>query len=148
MLELNPDHAFELDKYRILDFYYLFPHLLGSITLPSKMIGRKKKFGKTASPYNRVPNPKGLIQQLRGLHFEIARSAAAKGLIEPADLDAERLVRTDVPLPEFLSVTIASDDGDHELAEMLAVDMAEIALNGPNGLKARTGLLEHRYDAI
>ena len=36
---------------------------------------------------------------------------------------------------------------DAALIEMLAVEMAAIPLTGGNGLKDRTGLLEHRYDA-
>lgn len=148
LLEANPERQMKWDTFRILDFYYLFPHLLEAARLPRNMTKRKRDFGKLGSKYTRVPTPRMFIQQLRGVHESIARSLAAKGFIEPAEFDEGVLVRTERAIPPELLRMFADDVDDAALVHMLAVDMAAIPLTGGDGLKDRTGLLEYRYDAV
>lgn len=146
LLEASPKRQLKWDTFRILDLYYLFPHLLEAARLPRSMTKRKREFGKLGSKYTRVPTPRMFIQQLRGIHESIARSLAAKGFIEPAQFDEGLLVRTEREIPPDL-LHIFADNDDAALVEMLAVEVAAIPLTGGDGLKDRTGLLEHRYDA-
>lgn len=111
------------------------------------MTKRKREFGKLGSKYTRVPTPRMFIQQLRGIHEAIARSLAAKGFIDPAEFEEGVLVRTEREIPLDLLRTFADAVDDAALVDMLAVEMAAIPLKGSDGLKDRTGLLEHRYDA-
>lgn len=147
LLEANPKRQIKWDTFRILDLYYLFPHLLEAARLPRTMTKRKREFGKLGSKYTRVPTPRMFIEQLRGIHESIARSLAAKGFIEPAEFDEGLLVRTEREIPTDLLQMFADAAEDAALVEMLAVEMAAIPLTGGDGLKDRTGLLEHRYDA-
>lgn len=147
VLEYNPTHQIEWDKFRIIDLYYLFPHLLAEATLPRALTTRKNAYGKTASPYNRVPSPRVLIHQMASLHMVIARSLAGKGFLVPGDLSRGILARTEKSVPTELSAAFAAASADEPLVRMLAGEVAAIPLNGAGGLKERTGLLEHRYDA-
>ena len=147
LLETNPERQMKWDTFRILDLYYLFPHLLEAARLPRHMTKRKRDFAKLGSKYTRVPTPRMFIQQLRGIHESTARSLAAKGFIERAEFDEGVLVRTDLAIPPELLRMFADAVDDAALVQMLAVDMAAIPLTGGDGLKHRTGLLEHRYDA-
>ncbi len=147
LLETNPKRQMKWDTFRILDLYYLFPHLLEAARLPRSMTKRKREFGKLGSKYTRVPTPRMFIQQLRGIHEAIARSLAAKGFIDPAEFEEGVLVRTEREIPLDLLRTFADAVDDVALVDMLAVEMAAIPLKGSDGLKDRTGLLEHRYDA-
>lgn len=147
LLEINPERQMKWDTFRILDLYYLFPHLLEAARLPRTMTKRKREFGKLGSKYTRVPTPQMFIQQLRGIHESIARSLAAKGFIEPAKFDEGLLLRTGRETPPELVRMFTEAADDAALVSMLAVEMAAIPLTGGDGLKHRTGLLEHRYDA-
>jgi hypothetical protein len=147
VMEYTPEHRMEWDKFRIIDFFYLFPHLLAGATLPRTLTARKNAYGKTASPYNRVPAPRALIQQMAPLHAVIARSLAAKGFLAPEDLSRGTLVRTEKTVPVELSKAFAASSADEPLVRMLAEELAAIPLNGIDGLKDRTRLLEHRYGA-
>jgi hypothetical protein len=147
LLEANPDHRLKWDTYRILDLYYLFPHLLEDVRFPRPMMKWKRAFSALGSKYTRVPSPRSFIQQLEGVHESVARSLAAKGFIEPADFDEKLLVRTEQEIPAELIESMAGASQDHDLVKMLAIEMAAIPLLGNGGLKERTGLLEHRYDA-
>jgi hypothetical protein len=147
LLEANPERRMKWDTFRILDLYYLFPHLLEAARLPRTMTKRKRDFGKLGSKYTRVPTPRMFIQQLRGIHESIARSLAAKGFIEPSKFDEGLLVRTEREIPAELVRMFADAAEDAALVDMLAIELAAIPLTGSDGLKDRTGLLEHRYDA-
>lgn len=147
LLEAKADHELKWDTYRILDLYYLFPHLLVDARLPQSMTKRKRDFGKLASKYSRVPSPRMFIQQMRGIHEAVGRSLAGKGFIEPSEYDSGLLRRTDVAIPSDLAEAFAGAGEDQPLVDLLANELALIPLSGPNGLKDRTGLLEHRYDA-
>ena len=148
LLEANPDRQLKWDTYRILDLYYLFPHLLEDVRFPRAMMKWKRAFTTSGSKYTRVPNPRSFIQQLEGIHESVARSLAAKGFVEPAEFDEKLLVRTEREIPSELAESMAGASQDQKLVEMLAIEMAAIPLFGTGGLKERTGLLEHRYDAV
>jgi len=147
LLETKIDHELKWDTYRILDLYYIFPHLLADARLPQGMTKRKRDFEKLGSKYSKVPSPRMFIQQMQGIHESIGRSLVAKGFVEPAEYESGMLRRTKTPIPEQLAEAFANATDDRVLVEMLANELATIPLSGVNGLKDRTGLLEHRYDA-
>jgi hypothetical protein len=135
------------DMLRLLDFYYLFPHLLKDVSLPSKLLGQKRYFANQTSKYNRVPAPRLFLRQIEGLQEIAIRSLASKGFIKSDELERGLVVRTDRELPAELMLADKDElPDDQRLLDFVAVGLAEVPLAGENGLKARTGLLEHRYD--
>lgn len=146
LLEVNPEHALPWDTFRILDIYYLFPHLLQDARLPRNLAAQKRQFAEQGSRYTRVPEPKIFIQHMAGLHESVAASLASKGFLDAQALRHDLLHRTNEPLPEAIRDAFAASQADQPLARLLAVDLAAIPLSGRNGLKDRTGLLEHYYD--
>jgi hypothetical protein len=149
LLERTPKKSLAFDAFRILDFYLLFPHLLAGVPLPSKMLRMKRQLEGRQSKFNRVPSERGLLQQMLGAHHAVTSSLAAKGFLDVDALRAGTLLRTSQPLPEALLSEIEQQPKDElELLDFLAMDVAAIGPLGKDGLKARTGLLEHRYDPV
>jgi hypothetical protein len=147
ILELHPEHRLVFDLLRVLDFYFLFPHLLGSVTLAQNMIRQKRTFAKRSSKHNRVPSPKLLIRQMQGIHETAIRALMADGLVLPEPFELQIVQRSTTQVPPALEEVFASQpEEERALASFLATELATMPLNGPTGLKARTGLLEHRYD--
>ncbi len=146
LLEVNSEHRMKWDTFRILDLYYLFPHLLADVRL-SGLTTQKRRFGKQGSKYTRVPTPRIFIQQMVGFHELVARSLIGKGFLNGRSFEERSLQRTDQPLPIELRAAFKGAVDDQDLIELLAVKLAAIPLSGPRGLKSRTGLLEFRYDA-
>jgi len=135
------------DMLRLLDFYYLFPHLLKDVSLPTKLRSQKRYFANFSNKYNRVPAPRLFLRQIEGLQEIAIRSLASKGFIKADELERGLVVRTDRELPSEL--TVANNDelpDDQKLLDFVAIGLGGVPLAGENGLKARTGLLEHRYD--
>jgi hypothetical protein len=67
LLILHPENVLQVDQLRILDFFYLFPHLLGGVPLMKGQVAKKNKFAKRATKYNRVASPKMLMMQIAGI---------------------------------------------------------------------------------
>ena len=147
LLDRNPAHQLQWDTFRILDIYYLFPHLLAAATLPRTFTKAKRAFGAQGTKYTRAPAPRIFIQQMSGLHESVAISLVSKGLLDAEAFKARTLKRTGKPLPPAIEDAFASATGDQNLIDLLAVDLAAIPLSGHNGLKERTRLLESYYDA-
>lgn len=146
LLEVNPDHHLRWDAFRILDIYYLFPHLLGSARLPRVLTKQKKVFAAQSSKYARAPMPKVFIQQMAGLHESVVRSLIGKGFIDADAFKIGSLERTDAPLPASMNDAFSNATGDQALVDFLAKSLAAIPAAGTDGLKDRTRLLEHYYD--
>jgi hypothetical protein len=140
-----PELSFDL--LRILDFYFLFPHLLADIKLTRGMTGLKRELAGRANKYNRVPSPRTLIRQMEGVQETAVRALEAVRLVELPLAGVSVVKRSSAPLPEGLVKVINEQPAEEKaLAQALATEVAKIPLNGPDGLKARTGLLEYRYD--
>lgn len=140
-----PELSFDL--LRILDFYFLFPHLLANIQLSRGMTRMKRELGARANKYNRVPSPRTLIRQMEGVQETAIRALEAVHLVEFPLAGISTVKRSSAPLPDGLVRVINEQpEGERALAQALATEVAKIPLNGPDGLKARTGLLEYRYD--
>jgi hypothetical protein len=134
---------------QILDFYYVFPHLLADIRLPRNPIATKKTLALIPPPYEALPNPRRLMFELKALHQEAARALVAKGILDK-DLFLKNIVRiyTD-KVPEALFVQINKNDKRNTTWYKLIVKhLATYPTNGKNGLKDRTQLMEYRYDTI
>ena len=139
------------DQVRILDYYVLFPHRLSSVRFMQQH-RRCKSLGKKYSdqkPYGEQPEDRSLFDRMEPMQMAAFQTLATSGLIDPSALLVGRVEVTDLPLPAGLEDRIeAANREDEALMDCLGVLASEYTLAGANGLKDRTGLLEHRYDAI
>ena len=148
LVEASPKQSLSVDALRVVDFYFLFPHLMADLRLPRSLTAKKKTLARGASRYNRVPYPKHLFDQLGSVHNIALQALATKGLVDHVDLQDGRVTRTADPVPnEILQAFSKEPKAESELVEFLAGGLAQEPLLGDQGLKARSGLLEHRYDA-
>lgn len=139
----------EIDKGRIIDFYLLFPFRMSDITFKRS----DQRCKKTANAYEQrrgyaiQPASRGLFDSMKPVYEAAAQTMAAEGYLDPAALLAGVLSTTSKSIPADLAGRIAADNGaEHDLLECLDT-LLGYDLLGTDGLKARTGLMEHRNDA-
>jgi hypothetical protein len=137
--------------FRILDFYLLFPESLKDVRFRQKHRGLKTRAMaiKRAPAYGPRPEDAVLFERMRpfqeaaldtlALHGFFVPEALADGWVEPG--------REALP-PELDKRIRRINDDEAALIEALRVIAADYPLEGAGGLKDRTGLLEHRYDAV
>jgi hypothetical protein len=132
---------------QILDFYYVFPHLLAYIRLPRNSIATKQMLKKIPEPYESLPNSRQLMFGLKALHNEAARALIAKGIIDK-DSYLRNIIRLYAErVPETLNNQIVKNEKRKTQWYQLLVEvLAKYQINGKDGLKDRTQLLEFRYD--
>jgi len=141
------EHEINWESMQILDFYYVFPHLLADIRLPRNSIATIKRMEQIPKPYEALPNPRRLMFDLKSLQNEAARSLIAKGLIDK-NLYLKNIIRLYAErVPETLNNQIVNNEKRKTLWYQLLVGvLAQYPINGKDGLKDRTQLLEFRYD--
>ncbi|MEZ2145367.1 ABC-three component system middle component 5 [Bradyrhizobium sp. DN5] len=144
LLENVPNKSMPFDALRIVDLYFLFPYLLADFEFPRGAGRRGRRLAGPKSRFNTLPSPKTFVSQMQGLHMLIAAALAGRGLIQGEALKRGNVERTDAVVSEELLGQSTSED--IELAAYLGSNLATIPLLGKDGLKARSRLMEFRYD--
>jgi hypothetical protein len=145
------DRPIHRDQARIVDFFQLFPYRIGAIRLTTA----HRRFRQLALEYairrhyGEQPDDRLLFNRMEPMQIAALDTLAANGLIDPERWKLSEVVGTGraIPPPLYSRLEEANAE-EHELAEFLRVLATEYNLIGPNGLKDRTGLMEHRQDAL
>jgi hypothetical protein len=143
--------ALPRDHVRILDFYLLFPFLISTIRLSREGQHFKKLARKYANlkPYGHQPEGPLLFERMDAMQNAAFDTLAFNSFLKKESLAADRVVVADKMLPIDVSQRVIElNDDQSDLLEFLQSLAKEYSLLGENGLKARTGLKEYRYDAV
>ena len=147
---VDPARSFKIDQLRILDFYLAFPSFASSIR---GVKAKVKSAGLDDLPeeYGELPSAITVFHQMAPIQDAAIQTLCVQGIL---DFDKETFLQSELRLskngiPEPLSNTISKKNKrDKELIDFLFNVLLEIPLEGTNGLKDRTRLLEHRYDFV
>jgi len=140
-----------VDQVRILDFYLLFPFRIRAIRLAPSHQHFKKLSEKYAhlTPYGEQPDPPLLFERMRPMQLAALETMVTENYIEESAFLNDTFKPTDHNIPrEILSRVEELNSSQADLIDFLKILAEDYALSGLNGLKARTELMEYRYDAI
>lgn len=147
LLEARSDKAYQIDQLRIMDFYMVFPSLINQIRFPKSGLKYKKQF-KAMTSYEDKSSPKVLLLRAEPYQMLALRYLQGLGLVDGESMGNGIVKRTTKALPEDLATKITEKDvAMKEQIDFLVKVLAELEMSGENGLKARTDLMEYRYDA-
>jgi len=138
------------EQLRIFDFLLLFPEFISSFRLTTQLRSRLKKIEYRARfRYEERPPALRLFGEMEPSFEAALQTLKAKGLIRLADPDTEAFYLDRDTVPEPLSALAEKRSASMKsLLDYLVELNASFPFFGPNGLKARSGLLEFRYDVI
>jgi len=138
-----------IDLARILDFYLLYPFRLSAIRLKREDLRIRtigKRYDKTR-PYSEMPDDRVIVHRMKPIQYAAYNTLAVGQLLEVGALEEECVKPTESDLPPRLADRIAlANEDDADLIDALSVLATNYTLTGADGLKARSGLLEYRYD--
>ncbi|MGM0542592.1 MAG: ABC-three component system middle component 5 [Pseudomonadota bacterium] len=148
LLEHSVHDEIDIELYRLLDFYILFPHLLKNISpLPAELRAYKRLIEKIPDPFESMLNTKRIIHELESLQSVALHNLLAKKLIDIDSFKDKKVKRTDEVLPESISVAInEAKNVNEEWFRVIANELPLVNFSGKKGLKMRAGLMEFRYD--
>lgn len=138
----------EWDRLRLMDFYFLFPHLLKNLSLPREFFQHKKKFKAIPDPYEEMSSPSRMYFKLAAIQESAVRSIIAKGYYDKELYLSKSLIRKSQPLPtEITRLFELETKHKSDWFEGFLEIFLSTELSSPDGLKSRSGVMEFRYDA-
>ncbi|WP_066479390.1 MULTISPECIES: ABC-three component system middle component 5 [unclassified Sphingomonas] len=145
------NYPIEAGKFRILDFYMVFPFRLKDFIFKQGQTGLKRvgrAYGYT-QPYGGVPDDTALFLRMAPMQILAMDTLAAHDMIDREDYarDAIRLGDERAP-PELAERTAAFIEEHGDLVSTLRTLAGEYAFLGEDGLKRRSGLMEYKYDVV
>jgi len=147
LLENIPNKTCHIDHLRILDFYFLFPSQLNKVTFPNTALSYRRRLHKYSGPYESIQDPYKIFHKMESIQLAAINCLASCGLLSIKALKNDTAERSSISLPSLLSDTIDKANKDNaDLIEFLTVPFYNLDFYGDRGIKARTGLLEYRYD--
>lgn len=148
---INPFQCLFVDQVRILDFYVLYPFKISGI----RFTPQHRRFRaladdyEHAQPYGSQPDDAQIFARMKPMQLAALETLAEKKIIDAAELKNGKVKRTKISLPPELAERVSiANANEPKLMEAISVLASEYPFLGQNGLKDRTGLLEHRYDAV
>jgi len=139
-----PLMEYELKKIQILDFYFLFPGLIKKIRWPKELNIYRQYFSNLRTPYTKISDIKSIIIQLDHQVNDVIHYMAAYDLIDVEKVKNGFILKKNEK--KLMDAFEKIEDYDNDLLDFLVNVLANIPLNGKDGLKSRTGLFEYRYD--
>ena len=138
------NNSLSSEMIRFIDFYYLYPHLLKRLdSLPRPLNYKKKIIDDVEDPFEITPNPNTLFYELGKTQESVLNSLRNKSLFSIEN----RLVKLNVNflskrlIDSFENNSFVSED----VFDVLIGSFPKVNLHGPNGFKAKSGLMEFRY---
>lgn len=150
ILEVLELEDIEYEMLRIYDFYYLFPHLLSGMRLRREDMKWKKNFKSLENPYHFTGLPKSVFERMELYQRLAVIILASNGYLHPFDYNSDiELKRTSKILPDdYLSIIKTINDSENGIFDFFRNVLANFQLLGPDGIKARCGLMEFKYDNV
>jgi len=139
--------AIEIQKLRILDFFLCFPAELSKVRLPREHSDAKRLAIQLRNDYHGPISINQAFRDMEHIHLATFRSLAASAVIDQTNIEQGIVKRTGIALKDELKRKIESvAERDKIILEYIVNRLGALPLNGLNGLKDRTGLMEYRYD--
>lgn len=138
----------ELDRLRILDFCLCFPAIVGGFELPRKYAKVKRAADEASNVYRTPINVKATFWNLLSTQDSALACLAASGYVDASKLKDKTVEKTSLKISEeILEKCKSLMERESVFFDCLLTPLLQLPLTGPAGLKARSGLLEYKYDA-
>ena len=149
---LSEKERFEIDKVRIWDFFLLFPEKLYGLSIKRSETSVKKArsayIKKTNNPYAYSGDNRKLLEWMRPIQITALNCLVSYGILNKEEYLSNCVcVDSQEKLNAFLEKTGAFSLTERNTLSFLSLFSRYMPLSGSNGLKARTQLLESKYDA-
>lgn len=132
------------DALRLIDFYYVYPHLLKYVQLPKQFSRFSKVISNVSDPFEITPNPKALFFDLSRIHESALGALVQRSIVSASSVSVS--LNLD-PLPDSLLQAFGRNHfSESDFFKCLISVFPTLKLEGRGGFKDRCGLMEYRYD--
>jgi hypothetical protein len=143
--QTNIEKNIEIEKLQLLDFYLLFPQQFHSFKA-TRTTSKFKRIIPLENLYTSIKHPRLLYHQMDSIQKLAINNLISWGFIV-MDNSIEGIIKqTEKEIPSNLSRNLLREDGS--ILTLITKHLIDIPLDGESGLKARSNLIEYRYDSI
>ena len=142
----------EIDRLRIWDYYLLYPNKMGLMKLKTTEKDVKtliKEFiVRERNPYELIINDRKMFEKIKPYQLTAIKCLASHGIINKDYLSLNRIT----PVDKDIFAKYAEDlqqlsAQEKNTISLLTSHFYQMPLNGDDGLKYKSSLLESKYDA-
>lgn len=148
LLSYSKEDEIHIDKLRIWDFYATFPNLVRDMSFPSDLKHLKNNiFKEKNNPYEEITDQKQIFERMKTYQLSAIKCLASYGFVDSKLLSKNKVKKTGKEIPLALLEKLndlANQKGN--VIKLVTSDLVNLPLFGDKGWKARTGLLEFKYD--
>jgi len=142
----------EVDRLRIWDYYLLFPDQMQTIKLKREETDIKKLISyyiiKSPNPYEQILDNRKMFEKIKPYQLTAIKCLASYGIINMAYLTENRVTIISKELLRNHSSKLEPlSPKERNVISLMTSHFYQMPMFGPMGLKARTKLLESKYDA-
>ncbi|CAM4429625.1 ABC-three component system middle component 5 [Pseudoalteromonas ostreae] len=139
------NHKTNCDLLKIINFYYVYPHLIKRMkSLPRPLNYKSKVINSINEPFELTPIPSTLFFEMISTHEASIQSLLQKSLIY---IDENEIFLEITNLPKGLIEIFQNDEfNKSSIFKILVESFPKTKLDGENGLKSKSGLMEYKYD--
>ena len=143
---LSVNKPININQLHILDFYYLFPDKMKEMhKFPRANTKKHKCIQNIPDSYELIENSRRVFFEIMDIRHNAIINLLSKNII--SNLGSDEFVLNTVAIPEELMSFLNVDSfRKTDIFEILTKDLVKIKVNGENGLKFKSGLMEYRYD--
>lgn len=144
----SEDTSIEIDKIRIIDFYLAYPGCINDFKFPEDIQEIKKEFKDLRKEYRDPINHKITFQRISILQKKAISSLLSMGYIDVESYKQGFVKRSKKKFTSDIKDKLFNFSfyGNHKLPLIIVITLLQIELKGEKGLKARSGLMEYRYE--
>jgi len=148
VLESSKAEVLDWQVFRMMDYYILFPHLLKKIDpFPAALRAYKKILKEIPDAYEVIQNNRRIFFELENIQYTAIQNLTAKGLVCSEKFREGLVCRSSSEMPEKIAEAFNADERlNQEWFRFVVNELPFIDFDGKKGLKARSQLMEYRYD--
>ena len=150
---LQEGECFEIDKIRIWDFYLLYPSKIFDIDIKPRKekavyAAREQWIEKERNPYEYKGDNRKLLEWIKSVQVSALSCLVSCGILKKEEYLNNRVcVSNRQALDDFVAHAGSLTASEHNSLAFMSYFSRVMPLSGFDGLKARTQLLESKYDA-
>lgn len=130
------------------DFYYLFPSELKFIhNWPRKNSADYKLINLIEKCYEEIPNPRMIFFEMKEIRNNALINLVSRGIVHKDPSSESNFSLNKETLPDSFVQILKNDDfRNSSIFKLIVKELSQMPMNGANGLKAKSNLMEYRYD--
>ena len=144
----SPSRCLEFDRVRIVDFLLSFPREIAAVRLPREAVALRSSVRTTPEGYVDPASRRQAFVPMGKIQAQVCMDMVAKKLLVPEEFrDGKLCISSDASALELM-MRVSNKWAQRQEpwhGEALSA-LLNLPLNSNDGLKHRTGLMEHRYD--